>query len=341
MFFIYVCFRKDNACCPIDNKKLTYASDVFPDNFTRREILQIRKPCPNTNCLENLSPLEMDHHILECKFRENTIMYDCLFKQCGCKFKCNSQDLLDKHMENDYKRHLQLLMMSINQNQSYTSDMKSLEASRNLWDAPNKSDASKPNSCPNSDLIRSMYERIVVLEQKCREKDLKLEKIQQQLSKTSLINDMQARCSGGILIWRITQFENKIDSMRANSNIMFYSDETYTSPYGYKYCARINIPMKIKDYIGIHIHLMQSENDYHLDWPFRGRIRISMIHKNIAESQHDTIMSKPEILAFHRPTQDISPRGFGFLEYANIQDIIRHGFVLDDVLTIKIQMNIV
>jgi TNF receptor-associated factor 6 len=53
-------------------------------------------------------------------------------------------------------------------------------------------------------------------------------------------------------------------------------------------------------------------------------------------------MSKPEILAFHRPQQEISPRGFGFMEYAIISDILKRGFVTDEsFLTIKIQMNIV
>jgi hypothetical protein len=60
------------------------------------------------------------------------------------------------------------------------------------------------------------------------------------------------------------------------------------------------------------------------------------------ESQIDVIMSKPEILAFHRPQQEISPRGFGFMEYAIISDILKRGFVTDEsFLTIKIQMNIV
>jgi TNF receptor-associated factor 6 len=52
-------------------------------------------------------------------------------------------------------------------------------------------------------------------------------------------------------------------------------------------------------------------------------------------------MSKPEILAFHRPISSISPRGFGFLEYASLNDIYKRGFVVDDTLVIKIQMNIV
>lgn len=59
------------------------------------------------------------------------------------------------------------------------------------------------------------------------------------------------------------------------------------------------------------------------------------------DSQSDTIMSKPEILAFHRPEQSVSPRGFGFVEYAHVQDIVRKGFVDRDTVTIKIQVNLV
>ena len=63
--------------------------------------------------------------------------------------------------------------------------------------------------------------------------------------------------------------------------------------------------------------------------------------RDSSQSQSDILMSKPEILAFHRPQEDISPRGFGFMEYALINDIIKRGFVENDCLIIKIQMNIV
>ena len=52
-------------------------------------------------------------------------------------------------------------------------------------------------------------------------------------------------------------------------------------------------------------------------------------------------MSKPEILAFHRPTQHMNPKAYGFLEYARINDIISNGFVCNNTITIKIEVNIV
>lgn len=191
-------------------------------------------------------------------------------------------------------------------------------------------------------LLKSLHERVLVLEQKNLEKDKKIEKLTSQIVKACSIADIQGRYSNGVLIWSITQFQNKVRAMSSDTNrIMFYSSDAYTSVHGYKFCARINISPKVKDSIGLHIHLMQSENDYHLDWPFRGRIKISMIHRNLSETKHDTIMSKPEILAFHQPTQNISPRGFGFIEYANINDIQNKGFIVNDTLSLKIQLSIV
>lgn len=66
-----------------------------------------------------------------------------------------------------------------------------------------------------------------------------------------------------------------------------------------------------------------------------------MIHQNQDDTKHDTIMSKPDILAFHKPDAEISPRGFGFLDYANINDVVKRGFVIADTLCIKVEINIV
>lgn len=325
--------KNKNNCCPIDNKPLT-ENDLFPDNFTRREIQNMRKSCPNSSfgCQISISPLDMDTHILECSFRERLPAIECSFRQCGCTFKANTQSEIDAHLQEEMASHLNLLMASFKQNISF--EFKSIERNK-LWDAPNK------NTNGTEDLLKALYERIVVLEQQNREKDAKIEKLTLDMSKACLSSDILARYSNGVLVWQITQFHSKIKSMRADPNKMYYSNEVFTSPHGYRFCARIKIAPEMKDYIGLHIHLMRSDNDFHLDWPFRGRIRISTIHRNLNETRHETIMSKPDIQAFHRPTQEISPRGFGFVDYANINELISKGFIIMDTLSLKIELNIV
>lgn len=310
---------KNGHGCPTCNNN---NPEFFPDNFTRREILSIRKSCKFRiqGCKVRLSPLELEKHMQECEFNHNHHRFECHYKSIGCTFSTNENEALLEHIDQDYKEHLDLLLSKFSKNQF------------DHWE-PKKNGNSR-NSSTETDLIQSMFERIVVLEQKNRELSIKLENMETHNARRKFCN--------GTLIWRIENFRNKVDLMRANPTLMYYSCEAFTSPEGYRFCARINLSQK-RDTLSLHIHLMKSDNDYHLEWPFFGRLKISMIHPtDFKESQHDTIMSKPEVQAFHRPAQEISNRGFGFIEYAYINDIFKRGFISDDsVLTFKVQMNIV
>lgn len=277
----------------------------MPDLCTQGEMMKINIPCKNSNlgCSVLSSPIEMEKHLIGCQFQATSI-------QNGLS-QCQRSDNTFREMDSK------------------------------MWDAPNKNGTESTRS--HTDLIRLMYERIVTLEQQTRESKAKMDNLTLQLTQTtSFLSGMQAKFSDGVLVWQINQFPSKVHAMSSNPNIMFYSAAAFTSFYGYKFCARINISPKARDFLGLHIHMMQSENDFHLDWPFKGRIKILMVHpRDLLESQSDHVMTKPEILAFHRPHQEVSPRGFGFVEYACISDIIGRGFVSKDTLTIKIQMNIV
>jgi TNF receptor-associated factor 6 len=266
--------------------------DIFPDNFTKREIDNMRRSFP-----EQFEPV-----VLECRF--STV---------SCDFKSSDPQEIETHMKSGIKEHIDLLLSCY------------LKRQYQSWE----SDKEAPTS-DIRDLVNEMYERIVVLEQQNREQQIKIEKLQQMETNRN-----------GVLVWRIEDFRRKIDMMQANQQMMFYSSECFTDPNGYRFCARINLSQKMKDCLSFHIHLMRSENDYHLSWPFIGRIKISMIHKDQAQWQQDILMSKAEILAFHRPREDISCRGFGFMEYAMVNEITKRGFIDNDCLTIKIQMNIV
>lgn len=281
--------------------------DIFPDNFTKREIENMRKTFPE-------------------QFEPPNPIFECRFASVSCDF--TSPDPLDveKHMSENYKEHIDLLLSS------------HLKSQYQAWEPCEKSSTANGDSedvllqqqTSTRELINSLYERIVVLEQRNREQEIKIEKLQHM-----------ERNRHGILVWRIEDFKRKCDMMIASSQVMFYSAEAYTDPNGYKFCARINLSPKMENHLSFHIHLMRSDNDFHLSWPFIGRIKIQMIHKESTATQTDILMSKPEIQAFHRPREDVSPRGFGYTEYANISDVIRRGFLDGDCLTIKIEMNIV
>lgn len=335
--------------CPMDNKKIAADKDIFPDNYTKREIDQIKLKCENANvgCNFIASPLEMEHHKQECPYRsEEPSEEKCPFASIKCDFVGRPEtNALEMHLKEDMPHHLQLMLRSLQNTAISTWNPQKPNKSQTNGHHHAGGAALPPppqyaNGGSEEHLIQAMYQRIVVLEQRACEQDVKIENLTKQLA--SARNQVDARYSNGTIVWEIKNFHNLLDYLRSNTNNLIYSRECYTSPYGYKFCVRLNIQPRNPNILSLHLHLMQSENDKHLEWPFIGRIKLCMVHpRDMKLSQHDTIMTNPEILAFHQPKERINPRGYGFQEYANIPDIINRGFCEDDRLLIKIQINLV
>lgn len=106
--------RKKNPCCPIDNKQLS-ENDLFPDNYTRREIQQIRKSCPNAElgCKVIMSPLELDDHVMQCTYQHSDAgqQHECIFKAAGCLFHSIELDEMNIHQANEMTSHLNVTML--------------------------------------------------------------------------------------------------------------------------------------------------------------------------------------------------------------------------------------
>lgn len=189
--------------------------------------------------------------------------------------------------------------------------------------------------------MKKLHDQIATLERELRDYKLDVKRLTMVISKISISN---LRDRFGTLVWQIDDFETKVQTMQTNPMTMFYSPDFYTDPNGYRFCGRISISSKskVKDTLSFHVHMMQSENDFHLDWPFRGCIQIFMIHEDSKQTQRDKIMTNEKSTAFQRPNSEISAHSFGFTEYANINSIINEGFLSPDgKLTIKLHISIV
>lgn len=92
--------------------KLQKDIDIFPDNFTRREISQQRTKCPNIvrGCLEELSPLDIENHLVVCKFKlpelPDNEKLRCSFVDVGCSEKFEDEPQLQRHLEQKIQKHL-------------------------------------------------------------------------------------------------------------------------------------------------------------------------------------------------------------------------------------------
>ncbi|XP_043212115.1 TNF receptor-associated factor 6-like [Amphibalanus amphitrite] len=62
--------RREREQCPQDNQPLT-ENDIYPDNYTRREILQLRVHCPNSKsgCPTLVELANVDRHLTECEYQ--------------------------------------------------------------------------------------------------------------------------------------------------------------------------------------------------------------------------------------------------------------------------------
>lgn len=340
--------EKETAC-PVDNMKLNKDKDVFPDNFTRREISQQRTKCPNIvrGCLVELSPLDVESHLLVCEFRPPELPDNeklrCYFVNVGCNEKFEDEPELQRHLEHNIQHHLSLLSQAYSKVlvQNTHEDTSSTLAQANFWDPPSKQESSSQLTEGDNlqNLLKALYEKIIILEQKARERDIIIANMSQQITNySSAMANFQQRCCNGTYIWYFNDFKNKIRAMKENPRIMHYSPGFYTSLYGYKLCLRINLSPKDQNYLAILIHVMKSEHDQALDWPFCGRLTVTIVHptqsyKNVKE----TMMSRPELQAFNRPIHDLNPKGFGYTEFALLDELFEQDFVVNNQLIIKVQ----
>lgn len=49
------------------------------------------------------------------------------------------------------------------------------------------------------------------------------------------------------------------------------------------------------------------------------------------------MMTRPELDAFKRPISDLNPRGFGYTEFALVDELFTQGYLDNNQLLIKIQ----
>ncbi|XP_021912941.1 TNF receptor-associated factor 6 isoform X2 [Zootermopsis nevadensis] len=285
---IHKWLQREGGVCPVDNMPLNAEKDLFPDNFTRREIqeLDVKKP----------QLLNAAYSKLQVSMQEKKV------------------------------------------------DAKAQEAS-NLWEPDSKGHMNGDVQQSWQGLLRSLYERIVVLEQRNREQDIQLENMKRQLFANidQVSQDLALRYCNGTYLWTVTQISKKLVSMATNpTRSMFYSPGFYTAPNGYRFCARLNLSPNDHSHIALHIHLMRTGHDDSLSWPFTGRITFMLVNATDS-SRHicDTVMSRPELHAFKRPLRDMNLLGFGYTEFVSVHDLLisTQGFVTpDDSILIKLHI---
>ncbi|ODM96721.1 TNF receptor-associated factor 6 [Orchesella cincta] len=353
----------ENGKCPVDSVSLSH-ENIFPDNFTRREVLQTNVKCPNTGCT-SVHPIgEMEKHIetahMGCVANGGGGLLDCPYKEVGCVVPLR-QDQMDRHLKNDVHHHLQLLTAAY-------------DASKYILHAPTSSIllglARLFCETGFSRLDKSSSSRRIERSKSKSTRWLQRARLRSQLVRnlSPSHQGLQRRYCHGVYVWRIPEFRKLCLEMRRNPNRVLNSPGFYTDTFGYKLCLRFNLKSPSssssaslpaasegatsayhynhKDlslehdehtFISFYVHFMQGEFDDTLNWPFHGDIKVMMIHPTVAEDTIQEIMhSSPGVGAFAKPTLPRNPKGWGYNEFCPINKVFTTGFVKNDTLLCKV-----
>nr|XP_023406685.1 TNF receptor-associated factor 6 [Loxodonta africana] len=159
------------------------------------------------------------------------------------------------------------------------------------------------------------------------------------------IAEIEAQECNGIYIWKIGNFGMHLKCQEEEKPVVIHSPGFYTGKPGYKMCLRLHIQLpnaqRCANYISLFVHTMQGEYDSHLPWPFQGTIRLAILDQSETpvRQNHEEIMdTKPELLAFQRPTIPRNPKGFGYVTFMHLEALRQRTFVKDDTLLVRCEV---
>lgn len=159
------------------------------------------------------------------------------------------------------------------------------------------------------------------------------------------ISEIEAQQCNGIFIWKIENFSIYLKAQEEDRSIVIHSPGFYTGKPGYKLCLRLHIQspnaQRCANYISLFVHAMQGDYDSHLPWPFQGTIRLSILDQSEGSPRHnqeEVMDTKPELLAFQRPTVPRSPKGFGYVTFMHLQALKQRTYVKDDTLLVRCEV---
>ncbi|KPP69926.1 TNF receptor-associated factor 6-like [Scleropages formosus] len=154
--------------------------------------------------------------------------------------------------------------------------------------------------------------------------------------------ELEAQQCQGIYVWRVEGFSAHLRNQEAGQPVVIHSPGFYTGRPGYKLCLRLHLQTpnapRCSNYISLFVHTMQGDFDSQLSWPFQGIIRLAILDQ--VDNQHhvEVMETKPDLLAFQRPTSPRNPKGFGYVTFMHLQALQQRQYVRDDTLLVRCEV---
>lgn len=132
------------------------------------------------------------------------------------------------------------------------------------------------------------------------------------LSELSIRQDLsELKATAGVLIWKVTEFSRRREDALTGRVTSIYSQPFFTSPCGYKVCARL-YPNGDGAGRGTHLSLffviMRGEFDALLLWPFQLKITLGLLDQSYTSPRHVFETFRPDVRSssYQRPQQEMN-----------------------------------
>ncbi|XP_074149031.1 TNF receptor-associated factor 1 isoform X2 [Sminthopsis crassicaudata] len=193
--------------------------------------------------------------------------------------------------------------------------------------------ASVHQSGLTQDLILSLEQRVIDLQQTLAQKDLALTKLEQSL------HLLEEASYDGVYLWKITNFTRRCHESACGRMISQFSPAFYTARYGYKLCLRIYFNgdgTGKGTHLSLFIVVMKGEYDALLEWPFRNKVTFMLLDQNNREHVIDSFHPDLTSGSFQRPQgeSNIASGRPMFFPLNKLQSP-KHAYVKDDTVFLK------
>ena len=142
----------------------------------------------------------------------------------------------------------------------------------------------------------------------------------------------------GHLVWKITKFSWLRNEAVNGQQRSFVSPCFFTSPRGYKMCARIYLNgdgMGRGTHISVFFVIMRGQYDALLRWPFRQKVTFMLLDQDNVEHVIDAFRPDPNSSSFHRPRRETNIAS-GCPMFCSLTELNNHAYIRDDTLFLKI-----
>ena len=162
------------------------------------------------------------------------------------------------------------------------------------------------------------------------------------------LKDTEEKLDTRMFIWKINEFnellrQEKTGEKHCIESVPFYTDRTES--YGYKLKVRSHLNgswFGKNTHLSVYIIVMQGEYDAILPWPFRKKVKFTLIDQQDDSVKRENFTMQlitgdyPE--DFARPTQKESSKGLGFAEFISHEELHSRRYLVDDTLFLQIEV---